>query len=141
MKRAIVLFLILLGLPGLSSSAQDGGWCGFVLIEGLPILRNQLSVVEALAPERHERSRPNELFQIRYNLAHTAVLLEACWEAVPTREVLLALLPQTVDDRSMNAKLRVTIFGRGARQEASSELVRQYLAANRVAWMVEENLP
>lgn len=141
MKRATVIAIMVLSI--LTSygpaAAQDGAWCGFVLVEGLPLLRNQLSVVESLAPTRNERSRPNELFQIRYNLAHTAVLLEACWEAVPTREVLLALLPQTVDDKQMNGKLRVTIFGRGARQSASAALVREYLARNAAEW--EEQLP
>lgn len=93
----IRLAAVLLLLFSVSNAQAQSGWCGYALIEGLPILENQLAVIAAITPSRHERSLPHELFQYRYNLSHTAVIIEGCFQLEPKREVMVTLLAQVID--------------------------------------------
>lgn len=70
-------------------------WCGYALIEGLPLLSNQLAVLEAITPRQSDQ--PHERFQYRFNLAGTAVIVEGCWQAAPRRELVASLLEQVVE--------------------------------------------
>lgn len=98
MRHACLVLLIILyaAVPLFSAQAQ-GNWCGYALIEGLPVLENQLAVIAAITPTRHTRSLPHELFQYRYNLAHTAVIIEGCFDLEPKRDLVVTLLAQAVD--------------------------------------------
>lgn len=161
----VFLFVCICALP-FSASAQFGSWCGYALIEDLPLLENQLSVLAAITPTKSQSSKPNELFQYRYSLDRTKVIIEGCWQAEPSRELMVSLLSLTVtasreaveedskggvsielpadaSQRDINRayvdlKLRYSIFAPGERVEISAAATRAYLTANIKAWESEE---
>jgi hypothetical protein len=152
------------GLPTGKATAQGyGGWCGYALIEDLPLLENQLSVLAAITPTRSQFSKPNELFQYRYSLDRTKLIIEGCWQVDPSRELLVSLLSLSVtasreaveDSRGgialsadasqreinrayVDGKLRYSIFAPGERVEVSAAACRAYLQANSKDWESEE---
>lgn len=159
MRRLLLipLFLLTIAFPAIAQQP----WCGYALIEGLPLLENQLSVIAAITPPKGERSFPHELFQYRYNLARTAVIVEGCFQAEPTRDLVMTLLEQTVDvalpeaqategveaestaepptpREYIDSKLTLTRFAPDGTREESAAAVRAYLTANIREWEASE---
>lgn len=95
MRRLLLVFLLVSSFAR-SIVAQDFVWCGYALIEGLPLLDNQLAVLAAITPAKSVSAQPDELFQYRYNLKHSAVLIEGCWTAQPSYDLISSLLAQTI---------------------------------------------
>lgn len=114
---------------------QFYGWCGYALIEGLPLLDNQLAILEALTPNKSASSNPYELFQYRFSLDHTKVIIEGCWKAALTDDLVADLLSQTVkldtktltDQAISDSKLGKVDL---AVPISASELTRNYIADN-----------
>lgn len=165
MKRWCVLFVVLILLAA-PAAAQGSDWCGYALLEGLPILDHQLSMLAAITPTRSFNSRPHELFQYRFSLDRTAVIVEGCWRLEPSRDVVLSLLTQafTYDPKMIDVigdvgsigkpgedilasdvirayldkLLTYTLFAPGGTMVESSAAVRDYLTRNIRAWEVSE---
>jgi hypothetical protein len=93
---AALLFLVVVGvLVGVRAQGQYG-WCGYALVDGLPLLENQLAVFEAITPPKSSRVNPSNLFQYRFSLDHRKVLIEGCFGVPPTRDVVAALLANVI---------------------------------------------
>lgn len=163
-KRIIVISFALFAIAVPAKAQSFGGWCGYMLIEDLPLLENQLSVLAAITPTKSQFSKPNELFQYRYSLDRTKVIIEGCWQVEPSRELLVSLLslsvtgsreaidskggvsgelPINATQRDINrayidSKLRYSIFAPGERVEISAAACRAYLAANITEWEANE---
>src|SRR5262249_6821613 len=101
------LALALICVSTISVSSQEAGWCGYALISGLPLLANQLAPLEAITPDKGPGVNPFMLFQYRFSLDHSQVIIEGCWKVAPTREVVITLLSQTVtyDSKVMAAQV------------------------------------
>lgn len=154
------------GLPTGKAAAQGGGWCGYALIEDLPLLENQLNALAAITPTRSQSAKPNELFQYRYSLDRTKVIIEGCWGVYPTPDIFASLLATTVqvdvntviDQRGVEAfdgilmrgatqfelnrayvadRLTLSLFAPGGSREESAALCRAYLETNAKAWEPE----
>lgn len=165
-KPLFVFLCVCICAVPFSAAAQFGSWCGYALIEDLPLLENQLSVLAAITPTKSQSAKPNELFQYRYSLDRTKVIIEGCWQAEPSRELMVSLLslsvtasresveeaskgdvaiqlPADATQRDINrayvdSKLRYSIFAPGERVEISAAATRAYLAANLKEWETEE---
>ncbi len=111
----LLLLILLLAPAALPTQAQAYGWCGYALIEGIPLMENQLAVLEAITPPDSDTINPYQLFQHRFNLNHTAVIVEGCWNVVPTREVVISLLALVIpfDARGMADELAQMDFNNG----------------------------
>lgn len=97
LKRILILPMVLLTFASGGLSAQQAyGWCGYALLEGLPLLANQLAVFEALTPPEVAASNPDGLFQYRFNQSRNAVIIEGCFGAYPTRDLIMSLLSQVI---------------------------------------------
>lgn len=128
LKRLLLVSLIVLAFASGSASAQQGfKWCGYALMEGLPLLDNQLAVLESITPASGVQSQPDELFQHRFNLTHTAVIVEGCFRAYPTRDLILSLLTQAVpyDPKGMADEISKMDFDAGPVTE--TQVVAAYL--------------
>lgn len=165
-KRAWVIPLLVLMLVG-KVGAQPGSWCGYALLENLPLLENQLTALAAITPTRSVSSKPNELFQYRYSLDRTKVIVEGCWNVDPTPDVFASLLATTVhvdvntviDQSGVEAfdgilqrgatqlelnrayvadRMELNLFAPGEQLEVSAASARTYLAVNRKEWETEE---
>lgn len=95
-KRLLIIILIAAGVIS-PVMAQQTGWCGYALIEGLPLLANQLAPFEAITPDESKTVNPSSLFQYRFSLDHSKVIIEGCWKADLTRDLVVTLLSQTID--------------------------------------------
>lgn len=163
----LLLLLMLLLMPSALSLQAQGqyGRCGYALIEGLPLLDNQLAVLEAITPPESDSINPAQLFQHRFNLSHTAVIIEGCWNVAPTREVVISLLTLVIpfDQNGMadtiagmdfskgqvtetdvvaayiDDHLQYTIFA-GTREESAAQ-VRSYLSQHLTDWELPEETP
>ena len=165
--KYLALMLSLLILPLAARVSGQYQWCGYALIENLPLLENQLAVIAALTPLRSDSARPDELFQYRYNLSRTAVIIEGCFAAQPTREVITSLLQQTIRVELPSAnpvdnlidgmvdvvepvteaelvrdyldtEMTYSLFAPGGTREESAASVRYYLAQNIAQWELLE---
>lgn len=142
MKR--VLLCLLLGVtPTLHSSAQGGGWRGFVLLAFAPEFgvidqNKQILLQEALgglAPTAGDY--PPYLLQLKANLAGDKLLLEARWYAPPERAEFLRVLAYKFDASLIQAEAWLVdfrVFAAGESYEASAAQVRAYLRAEPAAW-------
>ena len=149
---------------GAPARAQSGGWCGYALIENLPLLDNQLEALAAITPARSASARPNELFQYRWSLDHTKVIVEGCFQTYPTRDIVVSLLASRVnvnvkailDQRGADAfnglllrggvtqgdlnrayveeQLQLSLFAPGGTHDESAAAVRAYLQTNAKEW-------
>jgi hypothetical protein len=91
--------VLLLIVGGFTSPVmgQSHDWCGYALIENLPVLENQLQVIAAITPRKNEvSSKPNELFQYRYSLDGRKVIIEGCFQIYPERDLVVSLLATSV---------------------------------------------
>ena len=97
----LLLLLAFIGLPLIGvlvavNAQGQYGWCGYALVEGLPLLENQLAVFEAITPPKSSSINPSNLFQYRFSLDHQKVLIEGCFGVPPTRDVVIALLANVI---------------------------------------------
>jgi hypothetical protein len=126
-------FLIALALllPFGAASAQGYNWCGYSLLAGLePLAEQDLTLISYLTPPESDLVNPYQLFQTRWNLAGTAVIIEGCFIQQPTRGLVVQLLAAAMFDLSnaeINAELEYTVF-------ENVDAVRAYLSANLTAW-------
>lgn len=146
------------------AAAQPYGWCGYGLIEGLPLLENQLAVIAAITPTPSRGSEPDTLFQYRFNNTHTAVIIEGCFQVQPTREVIASLLQQVIEvsveqplprlgapgdviipvdpaeaaRQYVNEHLTLSLFAANGTREESAASVRAYLAEHADDWETPE---
>jgi hypothetical protein len=142
-----ILFALLLAasalmLPLLTAHGQTYAWCGFVMLENLPILRDQLAVFEAITPDASNVSaQPDELLQLRFSLNRSKILLEACYAVEPTRALVIALLDSVLeaDYEVIDANLMYTVFGQGESHNLSGALAGFYIQSNLSEW--EEQIP
>lgn len=164
----LIANLLYLGLMLVSpfaspARAQSGAWCGYALVEDLPLLENQLTALAAVTPTRSQFSKPNDLFQYRYSLDRTKIIIEGCWQTDPSRDLMVTLLSTSVtasreaveaeisrtgsrtvlapdaDQRTINRtyvdlKLRYSIFAPGQPVDISAASARAYIAANIKEW-------
>jgi len=169
MRRMTLFFLLIISLilPGAILRAQDTGWCGYALIQGLPLLANQLAPLESITPDVSSTVNPASLFQYRFSLDHTKVIIEGCWKTDLTRDLVVSLLSQTVqyDAKAMapqvsqliqeavvtgdpittadavqtyvDDNLSITYFAPGKSRDDQAAAVRDYLAQDSKEW----NLP
>lgn len=133
MRKFVCVFLLLyaLQLPQALLDAQKSGWCGYALIEGLPLLSNQLAPFEAITPDKSATVNPAALFQYRFALDHSQVIVEGCWKTDPTRDLVVSLLSQTVryDPKVMGDELAAAIeesVTKGT-QITTGDVVRDYV--------------
>ncbi len=126
-RSFLLALLLLLYLPLSSIEAQAFGWCGYALIQGLPLLDGQLAVLEAITPAVSKDINPAQLFQHRFNLAHTSVIVEGCWNVVPSREIIISLLSQVIpfDAKGMADTIAKMDFSKG--EVTETDVVMQYI--------------
>ncbi len=129
----ICLFAALM-LPKTILRAQESGWCGYALIQGLPLLANQLAPLESITPDKTSTVNPSSLFQYRFSLDHSQVIIEACWKIDPTRDLLVSLLSQTIQyDAKAMAKQLDEIIQQAVKtgvQPTTADVVRLYVDEN-----------
>lgn len=136
MRKFMTVFLLILTLylPQTILYAQESGWCGYALIQGLPLLANQLAPLESITPDKTSTVNPSSLFQYRFSLDHSQVIIEACWKTDPSRDLLVSLLSQTIqyDPKVMAAQLEEVIqesVTKG-REVTTADVVRAYVDEN-----------
>lgn len=166
MRRLIVALLLFMSwvLPGAMLHAQSNGWCGYALIEGLPLLTNQLAPFEAITPDESRTVNPSYLFQYRFSLDHSKVIIEGCWKTDLTRDLVVSLLSQSIqfNQKAMAAQvdeaiqqavasggqattadvvrdyvdqnLTISYFAQGKSRDDQAAAVREYLEANAKEW-------
>jgi hypothetical protein len=59
-------------------------------------LSNQLSPFEAITPDRSSTVNPAALFQYRFSLDHSKVIIEGCWKTNLTRDLAVSLLANVI---------------------------------------------
>ena len=160
-KRAVAILLILLLLTHPPLQAQDSVWCGYMLVEGLSLLVNQLSGLESITPPRNRDSQPDQLFQYRFSLDHKKVIIEGCWRVEPKPLVLASLLAGTFNltqnqinslitagiipasdvnnpDQAaldfVKATMSLTIINRSGTRRDGAAIVRSYIQAHLSEW-------
>lgn len=117
MKRWLAVFLFLFVFLIANGQGQYG-WCGYALVEGLPLLENQLAVFEAITPSKSSSVNPFQLFQYRFSLDHSQVIIEGCFGVPPSRDVVAALLQQVIPA----SKTLVQMVEEQQADEAASQL-------------------
>jgi len=159
MRRLLLMLLLLLPMP--LAAQNDSVWCGYMLVEGLPLLVNQLGALEAITPTRTRDSQPDQLFQYRFNLDHSKVIIEGCWRIDPKPLTLAGLLATTFslsqtqitsliaagvipasdlnnpDQAALDyvkAKMTLTIVARNGTRAQGAAVVRAYIAAHISEW-------
>jgi len=129
-----LLLFISWALPGAVLRGQDNGWCGYALIEGLPLLTNQLAPLESITPDKSSSINPSELFQYRFSLDHSKVIIEGCWQTDLTRDLVISLLSQTIqfDQKAMAPQVDAAIQQAvmTGDQVTADDVVRDYVDAN-----------
>lgn len=166
MRRFVLIFLLTFMLMMTAYISRAAGWCGYALLEGLPLLDNQLAVLAAITPPKSAGANPGDLFQYRFSLDHTKVIIEGCWQAYPTYDLISTLLTQTVsvdakyldpilvkdlEDQGVNlqdpidlgkgyidSKLTYSIFAPSGTRDESAAAVRAYLASDPKEWEQED---
>jgi len=134
-RRAVAILLITIAAV-YPASAQETGWCGYALIEGLPLLANQLASLESITPDKNSSINPSALFQYRFNLDHSQLIVEACWKTAPTRDLIVSLLAQTIqyDPKVMGDQITQAIQEAvtNGGQVTTLDVVREYVDQNLV---------
>lgn len=116
--------------------AQGDTWCGFAIL-GITIPDTALSVLAALTPAYDPySSQPDELLQRRWNVARTQVIIEGCFSAIPTREVVVGLLDTVLDEtyEEIDAVLAYTLVDTSLSREAQAAAVKAYILTERAMW-------
>lgn len=131
---AALLFLISISV---SAANAQGEWCGYALIQGLPMLDSDLSVLAALTPGYDPySSQPDTLFQRRWNMDRSAVIIEGCFSIMPSRELIISIfdgvLEQTYEE--IDLMLGYTLFTPELDRDQAAYVVRQYILGDRAAW-------
>jgi len=133
MRKVLATFVlfIALQLPQAILYAQETGWCGYALIQGLPLLANQLSSLESITPDKTSTVNPSSLFQYRFSLDHSQVIIEGCWKTNPSRDLVVSLLSQTIqyDSKAMAAQVEALLQEAviTGDQVTTSDVVRDYV--------------
>lgn len=96
MKRLLLVLFLLIVRTVPANAQSQYGWCGYVLLQGLPLLENQLAVFEAITPPPSGSVNPFELFQYRFSLDHSEVIVEGCFGVPPNRQIVEALLAEVI---------------------------------------------
>ena len=136
--RVLVTVIVILTVA-FPASAQQAPWCGYVLLEGLSPVENQLAVVglEVLTPVRDEAmSQPDELLQYRYSLDSTKVILEGCFRFYPDIDLLLSIMSYTFNKpvEEIGADLTYTIFGPDGNRDVGAIQVRDFIHQHSAEW-------
>lgn len=139
--RAFLLILFATGLllPTVLH-AQAGTWCGYALIEGLTVPPDELGILELISTPRTRQAQPDELFQYRYSLDGTKVIIEGCFRTTPSRAVIAFLLGGVgFDAIQLNTQLIYSLFAPGRDRSIGAASVRLYLAQNRSEWELPDD--
>src|SRR6185369_4599435 len=110
-----------------------------------------------------ESVHPSQLFQHRFNLNHTAVIVEGCWNVPPTRGVVISLLTLVIpfDAQGMADTISKMDFSNGevtetdvvtawidehlvytifdGNRDDSAAQVRSYLSQHVIDWELPED--
>lgn len=111
------------------------GWCGYTLIDGLPLSPTEIEAISGIAVQGGEAWQQ---FQTRFNLSGDAVIVEACFTFDPTREAILYLIDQSSSLTFEQLDQAITYTRFEGTYEQSAESVRAYLSANISAWEINE---
>jgi hypothetical protein len=129
----IASFIVVLQAGIIRAQAE---WCGYALMQ-FPLLDSQLSVIAALTPGFDPySSQPDTLFQRRWNVDHTQVIIEGCFSVYPTRELMISLLDGVLEEtyEEIDAQLGYMLFTPELSRDIAALVVREFILQNRAAW-------
>lgn len=136
-RRNLFIILFITTLFTHTIAAQQYAWCGYAMLEGLPISGSQVNVIEAITPDFDPLAgQPHEHFQTRFSLNNSRVIIEGCFEIEPNRELIIVLLDQVLvaDLAEIDARLIYTVFAPGGTRQQSEDLAVAYIRSNAVEW-------